>query len=80
MEKCEKDDLLPALKIVNDDVKSVIYDTFSEKELLVLKKEIKDIGRIRLSDAEAVQLRIVNIIRKLEKEGEIIVARPDELV
>ncbi len=80
MEKCEKDDLLPALKIVNDDVKSVIYDTFSEKELIILKKEIKDIGRIRLSDAEAAQLRIVNIIRKLEKEGEIIVARPDELV
>ncbi len=80
MEKCERDDLLPALKIVNDDVSSVIYNVFSEKEILVLKKEIKDIGKIRLSDAEAALLRIINIIRKLEKEGEIIVARLDELV
>ena len=39
-------------------------------------------GPVRLKDVEEAQQKIVNIIRKLEEQGEIVVARSgeDELV
>ena len=40
-----------------------------------LKEDIEFMGPVRLSDVDEMQSKIVAIIRKLERNGEIIVAR-----
>jgi len=47
-----------------------------------VRKKITDLGPVRLSEVESAQQGIVNIIRSLEDDGEIFIARAgdDELV
>jgi flagellar motor switch protein FliG len=48
----------------------------------MLKEDIEFMGPVRLRDVEEAQQRIVNIIRRLEDTGEIVVARGggDEII
>ncbi|MFB5754009.1 FliG C-terminal domain-containing protein, partial [Leptospira kirschneri] len=48
----------------------------------LLREDMDFMGPIRIKDVEDAQQKIVNIIRKLEDAGEIVVARAgeDELV
>ena len=41
----------------------------------MLREEIEFMGPVRIRDVEEAQQKIVNIIRKLEDSGEIIVSR-----
>ena len=44
----------------------------------MLKEEMEYMGPVRLKDVEETQQKIVSIIRKLEDQGEIVVARSGE--
>jgi flagellar motor switch protein FliG len=54
----------------------------SKRSASVLKEDMDFMGPVRLKDVEEAQQKIVGIIRRLEDNGEIIVARAgeDELV
>jgi flagellar motor switch protein FliG len=52
-------------------------DGKKKREILETREEI---GPVRLGDVEAAQTRIVNALRVMEENGEIIAARQDELV
>jgi flagellar motor switch protein FliG len=41
----------------------------------MLKEDMEYMGPVRLRNVEEAQQRIVNVIRKLEEAGEIIIAR-----
>lgn len=71
----ENEDLLLSLKVSSDEVKSIIYRNMSARMVDTFKEEIEYMGPVRLKDVEEAQMRIVNIIRRLEDAGEIIVAR-----
>lgn len=71
----ENDDLLLSLKVSSDEVKSIIYRNMSARMVDTFKEEMEYMGPVRLKDVEDAQMRIVNIIRRLEDAGEIIVAR-----
>ena len=48
----------------------------------MIKEDMEYLGPVRLRDVENAQQRIVNIIRKLEEAGEIIISRGggDEII
>jgi flagellar motor switch protein FliG len=48
----------------------------------MIKEDIQYMGPVRLKDVEEAQQRIVNIIRKLEEAGEIVISRGggDEII
>ena len=48
----------------------------------MIKEDIEYMGPVRLRDVEEAQQKIVNIIRKLEETGEIIISRGggDEII
>jgi flagellar motor switch protein FliG len=48
----------------------------------MIKEDIEFMGPVRLKDVEEAQQKIVNVIRKLEDAGEIIISRGggDEIV
>ncbi len=75
-------ELAKALKSVDTEVQDKIYRNMSKRAATLLKEDMEYMGPIRMKDVEESQQKIVSIIRKLEEQGEIVVARAgeDELV
>lgn len=68
-------DLAIALKGSNDEVAEVIFKNISKRAAERLKEDIEVLGPIRLREVEEKQQGIVQIIRRLDEAGEIIVSR-----
>jgi flagellar motor switch protein FliG len=77
-ERCVKQDLLLAVKAVSEEVKSFILRNLPEGFRKGFAEEVAALDRVRLNEVEAAQQRIVNVIREMELNGEVIVARSDE--
>ena len=75
-------ELAKALKAVDSEVQDKIFRNMSKRAASLLREDMDFMGPIRLKDVEEAQQKIVNIIRKLEESGDIVVARAgeDELV
>ncbi len=82
LRELDNQDLAKALKSVDTEVQEKIFRNMSKRAASLLREDMDFMGPVRLKDVEEAQQKIVNIIRKLEEEGEIIVARAgeDELV
>jgi flagellar motor switch protein FliG len=78
----ENNDLMLALKVANEEVRSVVFRNMSKRMADTFKEEMEYMGPVRLRDVEEAQTRIVGIIRRLEEAGEIIIARGggDEII
>ncbi len=82
LREVDSTELAKALKGVNSEVQDKIYRNMSKRAASVLKEDMDFMGPVRLKDVEESQQKIVGIIRKLEDNGDITVARAgeDELV
>ena len=70
----ETKDLAIALKAASDEVKEKVFKNVSERVGSMIKEEIEFMGPMRLSDVELSQQRIVEVIRRLQDEGQIVIA------
>lgn len=75
LREVENKDLSLALKGVPAEVANKIFKNMSKRAADMLREEIEFMGPVRIRDVEEAQQKIVNIIRKLEDSGEIIVSR-----
>jgi len=75
LKEVPNDKLLLALKTANEDIKSKIFKNLSSRAAQLLKEDLESMGPARLSDVETAQQLIVNVARKLEAEGKIIISR-----
>ena len=71
----ENTDLQLALKVASEEVREVIFRNMSKRMAETFKEEMEYMGPVRLRDVEEAQTRIVATIRRLEEDGEIIIAR-----
>lgn len=71
-------DLAIALKGATKEVSKVIYDNISKRLAEMIKEDIEFMGPVRVRDVEEAQQKIVNVIRRLEDAGEIIISRKQE--
>ncbi len=70
-----------ALKSASEEVKETIFSNMSKRLVEMIKEDIEFMGPVRIRDIEEAQQNIVNVIRKLEEEGEIITPRGgDEVI
>lgn len=70
-----------SLKGSSEEVQEVIFTNMSKRLVEMIKEDIEFMGPVRIRDIEESQQNIVNIIRKLEEDGEIITPRGgDEVV
>lgn len=70
-----------ALKGASEEVKDLIFTNMSKRLVEMIKEDIEFMGPVRIRDIEDSQQNIVNIIRKLEEDGEIITPRGgDEII
>ncbi len=67
-----------ALKAVDDTVKEKIFSNMSKRAATMLQEDMEFMGPVRLRDVEESQQKIVNIIRKLEEAGDIVISRGGE--
>jgi flagellar motor switch protein FliG len=73
LREVDKKDLTLALKIADDKLKQKIYSNMSERATEMIKEELQFMGPVRLRDVEAAQTRIVDVIRQLEENEEIVI-------
>ncbi|MGI6164663.1 MAG: flagellar motor switch protein FliG [Limnochordia bacterium] len=71
-------DVALALKTASEDVANVIFQNMSSRAADALKEDLEVMGPVRLREVEEAQGRIVNIIRRLDELGEIVIARGGE--
>ncbi|MCR4585185.1 MAG: flagellar motor switch protein FliG [Lachnospiraceae bacterium] len=71
-----------ALKGSNEEVQNVIFNNLSKRLAEMIKEDMEFMGPVRMKDVEEAQQKIVNIIRKLEDAGEIVISRGggDEII
>ena len=74
LREVESKDLGLALKMSTDEVRDLIFRNMSERAANLLKEELEYMGPVRVKDVEEAQLKIVEVIRNLEEDGEVIIS------
>lgn len=64
-------DLAVSLKTANEIVKTALLSSISKRAAETVKEEIAFMGPLKLKDIEGAQQRIIEVVRRLEGEGEI---------
>jgi flagellar motor switch protein FliG len=72
LKEIAKEDLILALRAVGETVKDAIFRNMSSRAAELLKDDMEAGGPVRLSDVEKAQRNILQVARKLEEEGRII--------
>lgn len=82
LHEVDNSQLALALKGATEEVQNLIYNNMSKRLSEMIKEDLEYMGPVRLKDVEEAQQKIVNVIRKLEDAGEIIISRGggDEIV
>lgn len=78
LREVDSKDLAKAMRGANEEVNERIFKNMSKRAADMLREEIQFMGPVRLRDVEEAQQRIVQIIRRLDETGEIIIARGGE--
>ena len=68
----DQDDLVVALKNASPELKKIIYSTMSKRAVEALEEQLSFLGPKRLSEVESAQDRVIQIVRELEEDEEII--------
>ncbi|MGD6816170.1 flagellar motor switch protein FliG [Metabacillus sp. 84] len=71
----DNEDLKLSLKVASEEVRDIVFKNMSTRMAETFKEEMEYMGPVRLRDVEESQSRIVGVIRRLEENGEIVIAR-----
>lgn len=77
LKQVDQTDITIALKGATEDVKSFIMSNISKRLQEMITDDLAVMGPMKIRDVEEAQQRIVNTVRTLEQNGEIIVMRGD---
>lgn len=82
LREVDNNELAIALKAANEDVQNVIFENLSSRLATMIKEDMEFMGPVRMKDVEDAQQRIVNVVRKLEDSGDIVISRGggDEII
>lgn len=82
LREVDNNQLAIALKGATEEVQKLIFGNMSKRLSEMIREDLEFMGPVRLKDVEEAQQKIVNIIRKLEDAGEIVISRGggDEII
>lgn len=72
-----------ALKSVSPELKEKFFKNMSKRAGELIREDMEFMGPVRLSDVEAAQQAIVDVVRRLEEQGELIIegrGRAEEII
>ncbi len=73
LKEIDTKELSMALKGASEELQGKFFSNMSSRASEMIKEDMEYMGPIRLKDVEEVQQRIVDVIRRLEEDGEIII-------
>ena len=72
---CDAKDIVFALKNATEEMKTIFFSNMSKRMVETVKGDLEITTNVRLKDVEEAQQRIVNIIRNLEEQGEVVIKK-----
>jgi len=73
LKEIDNDDLALALKTASDPLREKIFRNMSERASQLIKEEMEYMGPVRVADVESAQQRIVDVVRRLEESGDVMI-------
>ncbi len=73
LKEIENDELSLALKTASEQLRQKIFNNMSERAASMVKEDMEFMGPVRVSDVEGAQQRIVDIVRRLEEAGDVMI-------
>jgi flagellar motor switch protein FliG len=74
LKEIDTKELAMALKGASEELQGKFFRNMSSRAGEMIKEDMQYMGPVRLKDVEEVQQRIVDIIRRLEEDGEIVIS------
>jgi len=74
LKEVDNEELALALKTASEELRQKIFKNMSERAAQLIGEDMQYMGPVRVSDVEQAQQKIVDIVRRLEDAGEIIIA------
>lgn len=74
LKEVDNNELALSLKTASEELREKIFRNMSERAVQLIKEEMEFMGPVRISEVEGAQQKIVDIVRRLEDAGEIIIS------
>ena len=74
LKEVDNEELCLALKTASEELQEKIFGNMSGRASEIIREDMAYMGPVRVADVEAAQQRIVDVVRRLEEAGEIIVS------
>ena len=74
LREVDQKELSLALKGATEDLKTKYLKNMSKRAAEMLQEDMDFMGPVRVKDVEEAQQKVVNVIRSLEEQGEIVIA------
>ena len=68
-----REQLVIALKTASPELKDQIFRNVSQRAAEMIKEDLEALGPVKLRDVEKTQQSIVDVVRKLESEGKLVI-------
>jgi len=78
LKEVPNDKLVMALKTAPEEIKEKIFKNISKRAADLLREDLESMGPVKLSDVEKAQQEIINVAKRLESEGKIMISRGGE--
>lgn len=73
LKEVPRDQLVMALKTATPDLREMLFRNVSQRAAQMIKEDLEAMGPVKLKDVEKAQQGIVDIVRRLEAEGKVVV-------
>ena len=73
LKEVPRDQLVLSLKTASPDLSDLLYRNVSQRAAEMIKDDLEAMGPVKLKDVEKAQQGIVDIVRRLEAEGKIVI-------
>ena len=83
LKEVPRDQLVLALKISSPELKELLFRNVSQRAAQMITEDLEAVGAVKRKDVEKAQQGIVDIVRRLESEGKIVIGgggAEDEMV
>ncbi|MDR1534730.1 MAG: flagellar motor switch protein FliG [Planctomycetota bacterium] len=74
LREVENDELATALKTASEAMQEKIFKNMSTRAAEIIRENMEFMGPVRLADVEQAQQHIVDIVRRLEESGDVIIS------
>jgi flagellar motor switch protein FliG len=73
LKEVPREQLVLAIKTASEDLRDLLFRNISQRAAQMIKEDLEVMGKVKVKDVEKAQQGIIDIVRRLESEGKIVV-------